>query len=91
MTRQEMKDKVRELKELKNMAKELEAEISAIEDELKAELIATDKDEVFLDEYHVTYKNVTSSRFDSTAFKKAHPEMVVDFTKTSTSRRFTVS
>lgn len=42
-------------------------------------------------DYKITWKAVTSSRFDSTAFKKAMPELAERFTKSSTSRRFTVA
>ena len=42
-------------------------------------------------DYKITWKTVTSSRFDSTAFKKAMPELAERFTKSSTSRRFTVA
>ena len=42
-------------------------------------------------DYRITWKAVTSSRFDSTAFKKAMPELAERFTKSSTSRRFTVA
>lgn len=35
----------------------------------------------------VTWKSVTSDRFDTKAFKAAHPEMAGEFTRTQTSRR----
>ena len=37
------------------------------------------------------HMTVTSSRFDSTAFKKAMPELAEHFTKSTTSRRFIVA
>ena len=42
-------------------------------------------------DYKITWKTVTSSRFDSTAFKKAMPELAERFTKSTTSRRFIVA
>ena len=42
-------------------------------------------------DYKITWKSVTSSRFDSTAFKKAMPELAERFTKSTTSRRFVVA
>ncbi len=41
------------------------------------------------DEHKATYKAVSSSRIDTTAFKKAFPSMAEQFTKTTTSTRFT--
>ena len=35
-------------------------------------------------------KEISSARFDTTAFKKSHPDMVKDFTKTSTSVRYEI-
>ena len=42
-------------------------------------------------DYKITWKTVTSSRFDSTAFKKAMPELAERFTRSTTSRRFVVA
>lgn len=42
-------------------------------------------------DYKITWKSVTSSRFDSTAFKKAMPELAERFTRSTTSRRFVVA
>jgi len=39
----------------------------------------------------ITWKEVSAKRFDSTTFKKAHPELVEHFTKESTFRRFNIS
>lgn len=42
-------------------------------------------------DYKITWKSVTSSRFDSTAFKKAMPELAERFTKSTTARRFCIA
>lgn len=91
MSTNELTSKVRELKELKAMAEELAAEITAIEDVLKAEMLARDTGEMTVDVYKVRWTKVTSSRFDTTAFKKAMPELAQQFTKQTHSRRFTVA
>lgn len=91
MSTNELTSKVRELKELKAMAEELAAEITAIEDVLKAEMLARDTEEMTVDVYKVRWTKVTSSRFDTTAFKKAMPELAQQFTKQTHSRRFTVA
>lgn len=91
MSTKELTSKVRELKELKAMAEELAAEIAAIEDILKAELTARNVEEMIVDVFKVRWTRVTSSRVDTTAFKKAMPELAQQFTKTTESRRFTVA
>lgn len=91
MSTNEMTAKVRELKELKAMAEELAQEITAIEDAIKAELTARNAEEMTVDVYKIRWTKVTSSRFDTTSFKKAMPELYGQFTKTSESRRFSIA
>ena len=85
----EMEAKARELKELKRMLEELEAEITATEDAIKAAM--GDREQVTAGAYKISWKAVTSSRLDSTALKKELPEIAARFLKTSTVRRFTVA
>lgn len=91
MSTNEMTAKVRELKELKALAEELAQEITAIEDAIKAELTARNAEEMTVDVYKIRWTRVTSSRFDTTSFKKAMPELYGQFTKQTTSRRFSVA
>lgn len=91
MSANEMTAKVRELKELKAMAEDLAQEITAIEDAIKAELTARNAEEMTVDVYKIRWTKVTSSRFDTTSFKKAMPELYGQFTKTSESRRFSIA
>lgn len=91
MSTNEMTARVRELKELKAMAEELAAEITAIEDEIKAELTARNTDEMTVDVYKIRWTKVLSNRFDTTAFKKAMPDLAAQFTKQTESRRFSIA
>ena len=88
MSTNEIQTKARELKELKLMQEELVAEISAIEDALKAAM--GEQEELVCGEYKLTYQTVTSSRFDSTRFKKDHAELAAAYTKATSYRRFSV-
>ena len=88
MSTNEIQTKARELKELKLMQEELAAEISAIEDALKAAM--GEQEELVCGEYKLTYQTVTSSRFDSTRFKKDHAELAAAYTKVTSYRRFSV-
>lgn len=91
MTNKEMIAKVRELKELKAMADELAAEITAIEDTIKEEMNAQGVEEMTVDVFKIRYKTVISNRFDSKAFKATHAELYNQYTKPTESRRFTVA
>ena len=91
MSENTLKSKVRELKELKAMQEELNAEIATIEDELKAEMLNQGTEELTVDVFKLRYKTVESKRFDSSAFKAAHTDLYNQFTKVTTTRRFTVA
>ena len=41
-------------------------------------------------EYKLTYQSVSSSRFDTAAFRKAFPDIARQFTKNTVYRRFCV-
>jgi len=73
------------------MASEIEAEITAIEDTIKAEMTARDTEEMIVDVFKVRWVSYTSSRVDTTALKNALPEIAERFTKTTAAKRFTVS
>ena len=90
MSMKELESKAREIRELKRLREELDAEISAAEDEIKAYMIAADVDTLTAGEYKISWKAVTSSRLDTEALKQSMPELVKLYTKTTTARRFTV-
>ena len=91
MTNNEIQAKARELRELKAMAEELTAEITAIEDTIKAELTARCVEEMTAGEYKIRWTTVTSNRFDSSAFKKVLPDLYSQYCKPTVSRRFSVA
>jgi predicted phage-related endonuclease len=90
MTTGELTGKVRELKELKALSDELQAEIAAIEDAIKADMDRQGVDELDAGTFKVTWKVITSRRFDTTAFKATHSELYSQYTKESAYRRFVV-
>lgn len=87
----ELTSKVKELKELKRMSEELAAEITAIEDVIKSEMLKQDTEQITLGEYKVRYTRVTSNRFDTTALKKTHTDLYNQYVKQTESRRFLVA
>lgn len=73
------------------MSDELNTEIEAIKDELKAEMAARNTDEILTSEYKLRYKEVSSSRFDTTSFKNKYVDLYNQFVKVTTSKRFTIA
>lgn len=70
------------------MADELAGEIEAIQDEIKQYMTEQDTGTLTGIDWKVTWKAVTSKRLDSTALKKALPDVAAQFTKESVSKRF---
>lgn len=91
MTTTEMVDKVHELRELKRMLAELEAEIEAVTDDIKAEMAAQDVETLSGIDWKVTYKSVTTSRLDTTALKKTLPDVAARFMRQSTTKQFVLA
>lgn len=85
----EITAKVTELQELRRMQEELTAEIDALTDAIK-EIMGTEET-MLAGPYKLTYKSVTTTRIDTAALKKALPEIAAQYSKTTTSRRFTVN
>ena len=91
MSTNEITMKVEHIKTLQSMIDELTAEMESVKDEVKAEMTAKGVDEMVVSCYKVRYASVTSNRFDSTAFKKTHAELYAQYTKPTTSKRFSIS
>ena len=91
MSNTELNIKLRELKELKIMQDELQNEIDSLQDEIKGYMTAAQIDTLNVDVFKVTYKEVTSSRFDSTAFKKTHQELYNQYLKQTVTKRFVLA
>ena len=90
MNKEEMIKKVTELKELKAMAEELQGEITAIEDSIKAEMTAQNVNEIQAGIFKIRWTPVNSSRFDAKAFQAKYSELYEQFVKVVTTRRFSV-
>ena len=82
-----------ELKQYSEMKKELEAEISKLQDECKEYMTENEWSELFNDDKTIVarYAEVISNRFDTTAFKKSEwSELYQEYSKKVTSMRFTL-
>ena len=87
----EIQSKVEALRELESLIEEAKAEAETIRDEIKAEMLNRDTEELNAGQYIVRWTSVLSNRFDSTAFKKVMPDVYKAYTKQVSSRRFSIS
>ena len=88
MTKPTMEPRIRELMELKRMKEELDLEIEAIENEIKNTMGS--EETLIAGAYKVTWTAYTTTRFDSTRFKKDHADLASEYAKSTTTRRFCV-
>ena len=91
MSTLELDQKVSQLRELRNLEAEVRAEISAIEDDIKAEMLARNVEVLEGQSCKVTWRTVITTRFDTAAFRLSHADLFRQYSKATTSRRFIVS
>ena len=87
----EIASKIEALKELEALIEEAKAEAESLRDEIKAEMLNRNTEEMEAGQYIVRWTSVLSQRFDTTSFKKAYGDLYKDFTKQTASRRFSIS
>ena len=87
----EITSKVEALKELEALIEEAKAEAESLRDEIKAEMLIRNTEEMEAGQYIVRWTSVLSQRFDTTSFKKAYGDLYKDFTKQTASRRFSIA
>ncbi len=90
MQKKELIKKVRELKELKVMAEELQGEIEVIENSIKGEMVAQNVSELQVDVFKIRWTKVLSNRFDTKAFKNLYTDLYNQFIKQTETMRFSV-
>lgn len=90
MSTKEIESKIAKLQEWEALAEEAKAEAEALRDEIKAEMLSRETEEMEVGVYIVRWTSILSNRFDTSAFKKEHSEMYKQYTKQSASRRFSI-
>ena len=88
MSNPTLEPKVKELLELKRMREELDAEILSIEEQIKQ--VMGHEETLIAGAFKIDWKTVVSSRIDTTALKKALPEIAERFMKQTITRRFCI-
>ena len=91
MSTNEITSKIDSLRELEDLIEEAKSEAEALRDEIKAEMLNRNTEELEAGQYIVRWTSVLSQRFDTTAFKKVMPDIYKAYTKQITSKRFTIS
>ena len=87
----EITAKIEALKDLETLIEEAKAEAESLRDEIKAEMLNRDTEELEAGQYIVRWTSVLTQRFDTTAFKKVMPDVYKAYTKQVSSRRFTIA
>ena len=82
---------IRELKEFAQMQTQLEQEVKTLKQRAIEYMQAAGVDEVLTSEGKITYREVLSKRFDSTAFKKDFLDIYEEYVKQTASMRFTIN
>lgn len=89
MSINELESKARELRQLQALIDKAQQEAEAIKDAIKAAM--GDSEALVAGEYKITWKSVTTVRIDTSALKKALPEVAAAFTRETAVRRFCVA
>ena len=87
----EITTKIEALRDLEELIEEAKIEAETLRDEIKAEMMARDIEELCAGQFIVRWTSILSNRFDTTGFKKAYGDLYKQYTKQTASRRFTIS
>ena len=91
MSTVEIASKIESLKDLETLIEEAKTEAEALRDEIKAEMLSRNTEEMEAGQYIVRWTSVLTQRFDTTAFKKVMPDVYKEYTKQVSSRRFSIA
>lgn len=91
MSSTEIVSKIERLREWEQLLTDAQQEVESLKDEIKHEMETRGVEELEAGQYIARFTKVVSSRLDTTAMKKAIPQIYAAYTKQTTSRRFTIS
>ncbi len=80
---------MKELAQYTRIQEETSAIIDGLKDQIKTYMQENGLDTLASDEHKATYKPVSSTRIDTIALKKDLPDVAKQYSKTTTSNRFT--
>lgn len=88
MSTNELNAIAHDLRSVNAMIAELKAEAEALTDKLKAAMVDAGTETLTGDDWKATWKNVSSNRFDSKAFKADYADLYSQYSKQTTTTRF---
>ena len=91
MSINELNSTAKDLISVRQMIGELQAEAEALTDKLKAAMIDQGTEVLQGDGWKASWTNVNSNRFDSKKFKADHADLYSQYSKATTTTRFTLS
>ena len=86
-----LENRVKKLKALEEQKKELDAQISELQEEIKSDMEAKGTEEMQVGIFIIRFTSVLSNRFDTKGFKEKYADLYKEYTKQVASRRFTIS
>ena len=87
----ELNSTAQNLMSVRAMIAELEAEAEALTDKLKGHMVDQGTEVLQRDGWKATWKNVSSSCFDSKAFRADHADLYGQYSRTTVSTRVVLS
>lgn len=91
MSKNEMIAMIETMNNYDELAAKAKAKADTIREAIKGEMLRQGTEELAAGAYIIRFTSVISNRFDSTTFKRLYADLYKDFTKPTSSRRFTVS
>ena len=87
----ELTSTARTYRELQAEIKELESQADALKQQMIRHMDSLQADELRAGEFTIRYKLIESFRLDTTALKNELPDVVAQYTRSTTSTRFQVA
>ena len=91
MATNELLNKIEALNEWEQLMEEAKEMADSILDELKQHMLDVNAEELEVGQYMVRYQTIVTNHFNSSAFKKALPDVYKSFIRQGTSKRFTIT
>lgn len=88
MGTEKLNDTIHNLREWRRILDEAQSMVDSLTDSVKAEMKAQKTDTLSGPDWKVTWKEGTQTRLDTTAFKKAYPDLYAAYSVKSLTRRF---
>lgn len=86
-----IENRIKKLKALEEQKKELDAQISGLQEEIKKDMETKGIEEMKIGIFIIRFTSVLSSRFDTKRFKEQYGDLYDQYVKQVASRRFTIS